>query len=109
MLAVGGNDSPSVGAALYQAALAGGAQALGRPIGQLARGCRADLVVIDAEQPALFGKADDVLLDAVVFAGNANPVRDVMVGGKWVVSEGRHITEEAVLRAYRATLEQVMT
>jgi formimidoylglutamate deiminase len=108
MLAAGGNDSPSVGAALYRAALAGGAQALGRPIGRLAPGCRADLVVIDAEQPALFGKADDVLLDAIVFAGNANPVRDVMVGGKWAVTEGRHAAEDAVLRAYRATLEQMM-
>src|SRR5262249_51208211 len=108
MLAAGGNESPSVGAALYRATLAGGAQALGRPIGKLAVGCRADLVVIDAEQPALFNKTDDVLLDAIVFAGNGNPMRDIMISGKWVVSKGRHVAEETVLRAYRATLEQVM-
>jgi formimidoylglutamate deiminase len=108
MLAAGGNESPSVGAALYRAALAGGAQALGRPIGRLAPGYRADLVVIDPEKPALIGKAGDVLLDAMVFAGNENPVRDVMVGGRWVVTEGHHVAEHLVLSRYRAALEQLM-
>lgn len=108
VLAAGGNQSPSVGAALYRAALAGGAQALGRPIGRLAQGYRADLVVIDTEKPALIGKAGDVLLDAIVFAGNENPVRDVMVGGRWVVAEGHHVAEHLVLSRYRAALEQLM-
>jgi formimidoylglutamate deiminase len=108
MLAAGGSLSPSVGAALYRAALAGGAQALGRPIGRLAPGYRADLVVIDTEKPTLIGKAGDVLLDAIVFAGNENPVRDVMVGGRWVVTEGHHVAEHMVLARYRAALEQLM-
>jgi len=107
ILAAGGNQSPSVGASLYRAALAGGAQALGRPIGRLAVGCRADLVVIDREKPALIGKTGDVLLDAVVFAGNENPVRDVMVGGRWVVSEGHHVAEHAVLKRYRVVLAEL--
>jgi len=108
ILAANGNVSRSVGAGLYRAVLAGGAQSLGRPIGQLAPGHRADLVVIDAGKPALIGTAGDVLLDAIVFAGNENPVRDVMVGGKWVVTEGHHVAEDPVLRAYRATLAQLM-
>jgi formimidoylglutamate deiminase len=108
VLAAGGNQSRSVGAGLYRAALAGGAQALGRPIGRLAPGCRADLVVIDTEKPTLIGKSGDVLLDAIVFAGNENPVRDVMVGGRWVVTEGHHVAEHLVLSRYRAALEQLM-
>jgi formimidoylglutamate deiminase len=96
--------SPSVGARLYKAALAGGARALGRPIGRLAAGCRADLVVLDADLPCLLGKADDILLDAVVFAGNRNPVRDVMVGGRWLVEGGRHRDRAAVLADYRAAI-----
>jgi formimidoylglutamate deiminase len=99
-----GAAAPSVGARLYKLALAGGAQALGRPIGRLAEGCRADLVVIDETRPALYGKSDDVLLDALVFAGNENPVRDVMVGGDWVVQDGRHGREEAVFSAYKAAV-----
>jgi formimidoylglutamate deiminase len=94
----------SVGAALYGAALDGGAQALGRPIGRLEAGARADLVVLDPALPSLLGREDDVLLDALVFAGNINPVRDVMIGGRWVVREGRHRAEEPVLVAYQAAL-----
>ncbi len=97
----------SVGRSLLDAALAGGAQALGRPIGRLEMGCRADLLVLDAESPPLFGKSSDHLADAFVFAGNANPVRDVMVGGAWVVQEGRHGAEEAVYAAYRRALERL--
>ena len=100
-LPAGGAAAPSVGARLYRLALAGGARALGRPIGRLAPGCRADLVVIDDGRPALYGKSDDVLLDALIFAGNENPVSDVMVGGDWAVRDGRHAREDEVFAAYK--------
>ena len=93
---------PGVGAELYRGALAGGAQALGRPIGRFAAGCRADLLVLDAETPALIGLEGDRLLDALVFAGNANPVRDVAVGGRWVVCQGQHAAEGPALRDFAA-------
>lgn len=102
-----GSDTPSVGAGLYRRALAGGAQALGRPIGRLAVGCRADLVVVDGDSPALYGRDSDLLLDAVVFAGNANPVRDVMVGGAWVVRDGRHSRESETFAAYRKAIDSL--
>ena len=47
---------------------------------------------------------EELLLDAAVFAANLNPVRDVMVGGKWVVQEGRHLEEEAILQGFQAAL-----
>ena len=94
----------SIGAGLYRAALAGGARALGRPIGALAQGCRADMVVLDADHPLLVGRAGDVLLDSWIFSGNANPVCDVIVGGRPVVTQGRHVDENAILADYRATV-----
>ncbi len=97
-------EGHSVGAGLYRQALAGGAQALGRRTSRLEAGFRADLLVLDPALPCLFGKTGDLLLDAAVFAGNLNPVRDVMVGGDWVVQEGRHREEEAVLQAFRDAL-----
>jgi len=108
-LLAAGSVNASVGASLYRGALAGGAQALGRPIGRLAVGCRADLLVVDADSPALYGKRDDLLLDALVFAGNANPVRDVMVGGAWVVRDGRHPREDGIFAAYRHAVETLRT
>ena len=95
------------GARLWQAALAGGAQALGRRIGRLAPGDRADLVRLDADHPLLFGRSGLSLLDSLVFSGNANPVQDVMVGGRWRVRDGRHADREPIAAAYRRTVARL--
>lgn len=101
----GGAAAPSVGALLYRGALTGGAQALARPIGRLAAGARADLLVLDDDSPALYGREGDMLLDAAIFAGNTNPVRHVMAGGSWVVRDGRHHREAPVFAAYKAAID----
>jgi formimidoylglutamate deiminase len=98
----------STGAQLYRTALAGGAQALGRPIGALAPGMRADIVVLDADHPALAGRTGDVLLDSWIFSGNATPVRDVMVGGHWVVRDQHHSHEEQAAADYRHTIARLV-
>ena len=105
--AAGVAGNPSVGATLFAGALAGGAQALGRAIGRLAAGSRADLLVLDPQAPTLAGRAGDRLIDAAVFAGNVNPVRDVMVGGKWVVESGAHMAEHAVLARFRTAMSEL--
>jgi formimidoylglutamate deiminase len=94
----------SVGAALWRGALAGGAQALGRPIGKFAAGNRADILVLDADHPLLVGKEGDQLLDGLVFAGNENLVRDVMIGGRWRVRDRFHEAEAAARARYRQFL-----
>jgi formimidoylglutamate deiminase len=98
---------PHCGARLWRAALAGGAQALGRRIGELAPGCRADLIRLDADHPRLYDRTGDLLLDALVFSGNANPIRDVMVGGRWRVKDGRHPERERIAAAYRTALARL--
>lgn len=95
------NDVPSVGRRLYVGAACGGARALGRAAGALAVGAQADLVVLDTETPALWHKPGDLLFDALVFAGNVNPVRDVMVGGRWQVVDRRHAREDEIAARFR--------
>lgn len=90
----------SVGAELYRTALRGGAQALGRAIGAIEVGGSADLVVLDHAHPRLAGREGDLLLDSLIFSGNQSPVRDVMVAGRWVVRDGRHEKEDAILARY---------
>lgn len=82
---------PSPGAHLFGAALAGGAQAAGRPVGSLAVGRRADILVVDPDHPALAAPPGDALLDTLVFHGGAREalVR-VMAGGAWVAERGEH-------------------
>jgi formimidoylglutamate deiminase len=45
----------------------------------------------------------------MVFAGNLNPVRDVMVGGRWVVTEGRHREESAVFARFRGAMDRLLS
>ncbi|HEY7608917.1 MAG TPA: formimidoylglutamate deiminase [Alphaproteobacteria bacterium] len=97
----------SIGAKLWRAALAGGAQALAQPIGAIAPGCRADFLALDRSHPTLAGQRGDFVLDALVFAGASAAIRHVMVGGRWVVRDGRHPTEERIAENYRAALRRL--
>lgn len=91
---------PSVGGFLWDAALGGGAAALGLPAGRIAAGARADLVVLDGGHPLLAGMRGDAVLDRWLFAGDARMVRDVMAGGVWRVRDGRHAGEEEAARGF---------
>ena len=102
-------SQPSVGAALYTTALQGGAQALARPIGEIAPGKQADFVVLDGENILLTEFEGDAILDSFVFAGGSRLVKDVMVGGKWVVRDGRHHDEDALTTAAREALRRTLT
>ena len=103
----GGRESHSTGRALLEGAWAGGARASGRRLGAIRPGYRADIVVLDTEHPALVGREEDQLLDAWIFSGEDTPVRDVMVGGAWVVEGGRHRAQEETASAYRAVARQL--
>ncbi len=96
---------PSVGSFLYAAALGGGAQALSQRVGNVVVGCKADLVVLDPDHPVLAGCPAERVIDAYVFSSHGNPVRDVMVGGQWVVRDGRHYQRDLVRKGYRRVLD----
>ena len=97
----------STGARLHAAALDGGARATARDAGAIAPGRRADIVVLDAAHPLLAGRTGDDILDSWIFAGNANPVRDVIVGGRRVIRDGRHPEEDAIARTFARTMEKL--
>ena len=86
----------------------GGAQASGRPIGAIAPGLRCDLVALDDDHPSLVGQAGDALLDPWVFAGQGNPVRTVVVGGRRVVEAGRHIARLEIGEAFAGTMRRLL-
>jgi formimidoylglutamate deiminase len=98
----------SIGGGLYRQALKGGAQALGQNVGAIAANYRADIVVLNGDDVALAEHAGDGLLDAAIFGPSRQPVRDVMVGGTWVVRDGHHALEDATLACYRATLKRLL-
>lgn len=104
---VGGEPGLSTGAALFGAALTGGAQALGAP-GGLAVGHPADMIALDAGHPSLCGRGGDALLDSLVFAAGRSAVATVWRRGHAVVRDGRHVDRERIAARYRRTLEALL-
>lgn len=98
---VAGPHHRSTGRVLLESAWAGGAQACGRALGRLEVGYRADIVVLDADHPSLVGREGDDVLDSWIFSGDETPVRDVIVGGRWVVRDGHHVEETEIASAFR--------
>ena len=94
----------STGRRLFEAMLAGGAQAAGRETGALEKGRWADMVALDAGSIHLEGRAGDTALDAWIFAGDDRLVTDVWAAGRHRVQAGRHVAREAINAAYRRTL-----
>jgi formimidoylglutamate deiminase len=103
---VDSGDAP-VGEALWRNAARGGARALARATGSIAPGMRADLVVLDTDDGALVEQPRESIIDAAIFGPCHRPVRDVIVGGRFVVREGHHPREHDVLRHYRAALTRI--
>ena len=81
---------------------------MAQPVGAIAVGRRADLVVLDGDDPALSEQAASNLLDAAIFGPARRVVRDVMVDGRWVIGEGHHADEEAILMRYRQTMRRLL-
>ena len=99
--------SPAVGTTLWLEAAAGGAQALGRRMGAIAPGMRADLVVLDPGHVDLQGRSGDAITNALVFAGGNGMVRDVMVAGRWVMRDGRHAKARTAASRYKQALKEL--
>lgn len=97
----------SSGRVLFEGAVRGGAQALGLPIGAIAVGQRADIVVLDGDDVVLWGKRGDATLDGWVFAAAGSPVSAVFLGGVRMVTEGRHHARDRVSSVFRRTLDRL--
>jgi formimidoylglutamate deiminase len=94
------------GQTLWRMAACGGAQAAARPVGRVAVGHRADLVVI---QPTIETEmlGPDFWLDAAIFGNDSRPARHVMSGGHWAVRDGVHTRQGSITSAYARALQKL--
>ena len=101
----------STGRTLFDAALAGGWQALqgGRAPGPtgLAAGASLDLVTLREDHPALLERRGDEILDSWIFAGGRELIDCVWRAGERLVSGGRHRQREALLARYARALRKL--
>ncbi|MFL5870208.1 MAG: formimidoylglutamate deiminase [Solirubrobacterales bacterium] len=78
---------------LLNAATANGSAAIGWPeAGRIEPGTFADLVTVRLDSVGLAGTRTAHAIESVVFAASASDVDDVIVGGRFIVRDGRHLT-----------------
>ena len=98
----------STGRTLFDAALAGGGQALAQSIVGLQPGARADIVTLDTAHPSLAGRRGDAVLDGWIFAGCSGAVDCVWAGGDKVVEGGRHRLRETARARFSAAVRRLV-
>ncbi|KLK89712.1 N-formimino-L-glutamate deiminase [Microvirga vignae] len=101
-------EGQSTGRNLYEKALSGGAQALGRRIGAIAAGHRADLVVLDADHPDLAAVSGDRWIDSYVFVAGRTVIDTVFVAGQAMVMRGRHVNRDAIRARYVRAMNRIL-
>ena len=99
----------STGRTLFEAALAGGARALGRDAGRIESGRLADLLTLDTSELDLHGLDGDALLDGFVFSASRSVVGEVWSAGREQVRGGRHVSADAVAARYRQAIDSLVS
>src|SRR5262245_20510439 len=85
---------------LFECATINGARSIGAQGGALASGKPCDFFTVDLDDPSIAGASRDDLLAGIVFTLSRAAIREVVVGGKPIVSEGQHLIQEEVIERF---------
>jgi formimidoylglutamate deiminase len=96
-------ERSSLAQRLFRSATETGARSLGAPGGSLEAGRAADFFTVDLEDPSIAGAEPVGLLDQIVFAMERTALRDVCVGGRMIVRDGRHPLQQEIVRDFAST------
>jgi formimidoylglutamate deiminase len=87
---------------LFDCATINGAESLQYPGGILEPGRAADFFTVDLNDASIAGASADDLLPNIVFSLSRTAVKDVVVGGKRIVEDGRHSLQEEIVERFKA-------
>jgi formimidoylglutamate deiminase len=85
---------------LFDCATINGARSIGAPGGVLETGQPADFFTVDLDDPSIAGASPNDLLANIVFSLSRAAVREVVVGGRPIVSEGQHLIQEEIVERF---------
>jgi len=85
---------------LFDCATIKGARSIGAAGGILEKGKPADFFTVDLNDPSIAGSSSDDLISSIVFSLSRSAIREVVIGGKPIVSDGRHIEQEEIVEKF---------
>jgi formimidoylglutamate deiminase len=77
-----------------------GAQSLAAPGGKLEIGRAADFFTVDLSDVSIAGAGANSLLNHIVFSLERTAIRDVAIGGEFIVRDGRHPLKDEIARKF---------
>ena len=86
---------------LFECATLNGAKSIGAPTGTLEPGSAADFFTVGLDDPSIAGASAEDLLSSIVFSLSRTAVKDVVVGGKRIVEDGRHAQQEEIVERFK--------
>ena len=92
--------SSSLAVRLFTCATRNGARSIGAPGGALEPGRSADFFTVALDDPSIAGASSDDLLASIVFSLSRAAVREVVVSGRPIVSDGQHLVQEEIIERF---------
>jgi len=86
---------------LINSATAEGADALGASGGRLEPGWAADFFTVDLDDLSIAGGEPQSLLTNLVFSAERSTVKEVFVGGRQVIVNGRHELQTDIVNRFK--------
>jgi formimidoylglutamate deiminase len=90
----------SLAAVLFECATINGSRSIGAPTSAFEPGKAADFFTVALDDPSIAGFGSDDLLASIVFSLARTAVREVIVSGKPIVSEGQHLEQEEIVERF---------
>jgi formimidoylglutamate deiminase len=100
-------DEQPLSARLFACATENGARAMNLDTGAFTPDAFADFITLDTNDPSIAGHSAEDLLPILTFGLNRSAIRDVFVGDKQVLCEGRHALEEEIVSRYQQVHRKV--
>lgn len=98
VLATTENDSrAALAEKLFETATVNGVKSIGADAGRLVE----DFFTVDLDDPSIAGASEEVLLASIVFSLSRTAIRDVVVGGRRIVEDGRHPQQEEIVEKFK--------
>lgn len=94
-------DESALAGRLFACATTSGATSIGFDAGTLEPGAPADFFTVDLDDPSIAGSSPENLLANIVFSLSRTAVKDVVVGGKGIVVDGRHAQQDEIVSAFQ--------
>ena len=101
------NQRAALAGRLFDCATINGPESIGAPGGSLEVGRAADFFTVDLNDPSIAGAGADDLLANIVFSLSRAAVRDVVVGGRQIVSDGGHACQDEIVGRFSALQKEL--